>query len=455
MASIDGLVTGLNTADIVRQLMQLERQPQTRLRTQQSLAQRTIDAYRGVNSLLLSLKSAAESLTTGAAWSLAKATSSDPTRVTAQSTAGARPGSLTFTVDQLAVAGMSTSAGTVTGTSAAVATAGSTIRLTKGTTATTINVGDGTLAGVVSAVNAAGAGVTAAAVQVSSGEYKLQLTSATTGAATSISLDDGAGGNPFASSTLGAVGQVVLGQDAKLKVGGAAGYTVTRASNTISDLLDGVTLTLARADAATSVTVEVTGDAAGTADAVAKMVDSVNAALADIKKNTSYDAATKKAALLVGDGLLRDLQQRLVGKTTAGNVDLSGAGVTVTRAGTLTFDRTTFLDAYAKDPAGTKARLGGSTASPGLAERLRELADVATRSATAVGGAGLITAAIKSQEDEIRGLTTHITGWDARLAMREAKLRRQFAAMETALGKMQQQGQWLAGQIASLPRIGG
>lgn len=454
MASVNGLVTGLNTSDIIAQLMQLERQPQIRLKTQQNVAQRSVDAYRGVNTLMLALQKASEALTTGTAWSLAKATSSDPTRVTAQAAAGAKAGSLTFTVDQLALGGMSASSGTVGGTSTAVAAANSTIRLTKGTTATSINVGDGTLGSVINAINAAGAGVKASAVQVSTGEYKLQLTSTTTGANTSISLDDGAGGNPFASSTLGAVGQVVLGQDAKLQVGGTGGYTVTRSSNTISDLMDGVTLTLTKADTATSVTVDVTADAGGTADAVAKMIDSVNAALADAKRLTSYDPSTKKAALLVGDNVLRDLQHRLVSAVTAGNADASAAGITVTRDGTLAFDRTKFLDAYAKDPGGTKALVGGSTTSPGVAERMRAVADTATRAASSTAGAGLLTAAIAGHEKEIRGLTGNIAGWDARLELRESKLRRQFAALEVALGKMQQQGQWLGGQIAGLPRIG-
>lgn len=453
MAGVDGLVSGMNTAQIISQLMQLERMPQTRLKTQQNVAQRTIDIYRSVNTHLLALKTAGESLTTGTGWSLTKATSSDATRVTATASAGAKTGSLSFTVDQLAAAGSSASAGTVTGTGTVVATAGSTIRLTKGTTATSIAVGDGTLDSVVKAINAAGAGVTAAAVQVSTGEYKLQLTSTTTGANTSITLDDGAGGNPFAGSTLGGVQQVVTGKDAKLQVGGTAGYTVTRSSNTISDLMDGVTLTLSKADPATSVTIDVTSDAAATADAVGKMIDNVNAALADIKKNTSYDPATKKAALLVGDGMLRDLQQRLLGAVSGGSTDASTAGITVTRDGTLAFDRTKFLDAYGKDPAGTQALVGGSKDKPGIAERLRGVADAAVRSATATGGPGLLTASIKSHEDEIRGLTANISSWDARLTMREAKLRRQFAGLETALGKLQQQGQWLAGQIAGLPRM--
>jgi flagellar hook-associated protein 2 len=450
MAAVDGLVSGLNTADIIGQLMQLERQPQNRLRTQSNVAQRTIDAYRGVNALFLQVKTAAEALTSGTAWSLSKVTSSAPTSVTSAAAAGAAAGRLTFTVDRLAAGGVSASAGTVTGTSTVVATPGSTIRLTKGASSTTVPVGDGTLSGVVKAINAAGAGVTATAVEVSPGQHKLQLSSTTTGATTSLSLDDGSGGNPFAASTLGAVQQVAAGQDALLQVGGAGGYTVTRASNTISDLMPGVTLTLTKADPLAPVTVEVAADPAATADAVSKLVDAVNAALADIRKHTAYDAATKRSALLTGDGLLRGLQQRLAGAASTGGV----AGVSVTREGTLTFDRTRFLAQLERDPVATRSALGGTTAAPGVAERLRAVADQATRSAAAAGGAGLLTSAIKSHEDEIRGLSSSIASWDARLTLREAKLKKQFGALEVALGKTQQQGQWLAGQIAGLPRMG-
>jgi flagellar hook-associated protein 2 len=243
---------------------------------------------------------------------------------------------------------------------------------------------------------------------------------------------------------------VAAGQDALLQVGGAGGYTVTRSSNTFSDLMDGVTLTLAKADPLHPVTVEVAADPAGTADAVGKMVDAVNAALADIRRHTSFDAATKRSALLTGDGLLRGLQQALAGAGSTGGV----AGVSVTREGNLSFDRTKLLAELARDAAATRATLGGTTAAPGVAERLRAVADQATRSASAAAGPGLLTSAVKSHEDQIRGLSSSIASWDARLTLREAKLKKQFGALEVALGKMQQQGQWLAGQIAGLPRMG-
>ena len=42
MASVDGLASGLNTTDIINQLMQLERQPQIRLQNRQQASESAI-----------------------------------------------------------------------------------------------------------------------------------------------------------------------------------------------------------------------------------------------------------------------------------------------------------------------------------------------------------------------------------------------------------------------------
>ena len=44
MASVDGLVSGLDTTTIISQLMQLERQPQSRLKTKQATVESAIGA---------------------------------------------------------------------------------------------------------------------------------------------------------------------------------------------------------------------------------------------------------------------------------------------------------------------------------------------------------------------------------------------------------------------------
>ena len=66
---------------------------------------------------------------------------------------------------------------------------------------------------------------------------------------------------------------------------------------------------------------------------------------------------------------------------------------------------------------------------------------------------GTITLAIKSRQSGIKGMEDDIADWDVRLAARQTTLQRQYTALETALGKLQSQSSWLAGQIGSLPSM--
>lgn len=454
MASVDGLVSGLNTSSIISQLMQLERQGQVRLQTRQRETEGAIAALQALNTKFLGVTNATKSLTTGTGWDLAAATSSDTTRATAQATAGAASGDLTFLVKQLAGSEILKSSGTVADTNVTQVATGP-VTITKDGVSKSVDVGDGTLGAIVKAINGAGAGVTATAVQVSTGAYSLQLTSTTTGN-TAITVDDGAGGNPFASSTLGTVGVLTEGRDALLQVGvaadGSGGYQVSRKTNTISDLLAGTTITLLKQDTAIPVTVKTTSDAAGIADGVAKLVDAINATLSEMTRTGSYDLNTKRGGPLHGDSGIRSLRSQLATAVTGSSSSSAGlSGVSVQRDGTVLFDRQKFLDALAKDPAAVKTALGPS----GLAGRVAAVAERASRSATAAGGAGVITSSITSRESNVAALKQNIASWDQRLALREQRLVAQFASLEKALGASRSQGQWLAGQIAGLPSYGG
>ena len=123
-------------------------------------------------------------------------------------------------------------------------------------------------------------------------------------------------------------------------------------------------------------------------------------------------------------------------------------GIETDRTGKISFDRAEFLAAHAKDPAAVESFFGANgagTADDGVAERLSQLATEATRLNT-----GTISSFIAGREEQIRQLDDQIERWDVRIEMRETALRRQFSNLETVLGRMQQQGQWLAGQVAGL-----
>jgi len=108
--------------------------------------------------------------------------------------------------------------------------------------------------------------------------------------------------------------------------------------------------------------------------------------------------------------------------------DKTLAGLALTIAGTTTGD------------------LGTFTFNPGAAQRLATVAARATDFST-----GSITSAINGTQDEMRDLDSQISDWDTRLQEKQDLLQQQFSALETALGQLKDQGNWLAGQIAGLP----
>ena len=356
--SIDGLVSGLDTTSLIKQLMAVERQPQARLERRQSQMEKEVSALQGLNTKFAALSTAARELSTATKWNAFKATSSADSVLTVSASSTAQTGTLSFKVTGLAAAHAIVSSGTVASTSTVVA--GGPLTITRGgTPSAPIDVGDGSLASVVDAVNRAGVGVRAAAVKVADGAYRLQLTSSTTGAASAFTV-----GGLNLPALGGAMNTVTAGADAVLEVGDvlAGGYSITSASNTVTGVLPGMTFNLRGTG---NVTVDVSRDAEAVADKVKGMVDAANAALADIKKLTSYDAASKTSGLLGADGTVRRLQQTVVSAIYGiDGTSPSEFGVEVKRDGTVGFDRATFLAKYAEDPDAVRdrfAQVGSST----------------------------------------------------------------------------------------------
>ena len=293
---------------------------------------------------------------------------------------------------------------------------------------------------VVSAINGAGAGVRATAVQVSATAYRLQLTSMTPGAASDVALGDGS--FPSGLSGLGGMVQLQAGTDTVLRVGtGPGAFDVSSPTATVTGLLTGVAITATKADPTTPVTVTVSADASGIADQMDALVKAANATLSYISTKSAYSADTKTAGPLLGVSMARALSQRLTDNAIGSPSDLpSTAGVEVDRSGQLTFDRDAFLAAYATDPAKVQATMTG------LAQRLSDTAGAASDPRD-----GYVTGAINLEQDRIKDYTDQLANFEVRMTLRQQTLQRQYASLETMLGSLQAQSQWLTGQLASLP----
>jgi flagellar hook-associated protein 2 len=452
MSLSTGLISGMDTGSLITQLMQVEANPQTLLKTKLTATRADAAAYRAVNTRFDALRTAAEALTKTATWSTTKASSSAST-VTASSGSSALPGALSFTVTQLASThSMISQPGTEWADTAASFGAGTiTITGPKGSKAVTVDTngdGTGTLAEAITAINASEQGVTAAAVQVSPGKYRLQITSTGTGEANRFSLS---------TDTSMTFGSVTTGKDAVLTVGTDTPYEVRSSSNTFTGLLPDTTITVSQLSTTTPVTVSVASDPDAVASKVSSLINAANGVLSTID---SYTASDSDTATLKGDSTLRGLASQIlsaVSSAVGADGSPAQAGLQLKRDGTIVFDSAVFtakLKAepttaqrfFAGSPAGVDANGKTVPAVPGIAGRLVDIGKSASDTTT-----GTLTLLAKSEDSQAKDLQARIDDWDLRLALRKQTLTRQFTAMETALGTLQTQSTWLTSQLSSLP----
>ncbi len=385
--SISGAASGIDTASIINSLVSVQQNQQRLLQSQQSAQQQASTALGSLITTLNTLGSQAGKLATTATWQGSSATSTSAT-VTATAT-GSAAQSLTFDVTAVAAAHSIVSASTLSSLGAQAAAPGS-ITLTRqdGSTAS-VDVGSGSLSDVVAGINASSAGLRAAAVQTGPGQYRLQVTSAASGAASSFSLDGLIGFSGTNVLTQGADAQITVGTDVNTQ------YTATSSSNTFDKLLPGLSFTVSRLESGVTVSSKV--DGSSVAGDIQAMVTTANSLLSSISTNTAWNATKKSGGPLVGDASVRSLQQRVL-------TLVSGAGapgVSVTRDGTLSFDSTAFTTAFAKDPAGVAAKFGATgafSAASGVTGAVRYASATSTTRAGTYA-VGVTQAAAREQWD--------------------------------------------------------
>lgn len=222
-------------------------------------------------------------------------------------------------------------------------------------TANNVSTGDGSLQAVVSAINGAKAGVTAAAIQVGTNTYRLQIGATSSGASSDPSLAS----SEFEPTTLGGLTTLSQGTDAQITIGSGTGaYSITSSSNVMSNVMPGVSITLKKQNTATPVTVTVSRDGNAIADRIQKLVDAANTTRSEISRATVYNAATRTASSLTGSStvtrLNQSLREAMTGLVVGANPSTPGlAGVSVDSKGAYVFDKAKFLAAYAADADGT------------------------------------------------------------------------------------------------------
>ena len=197
------------------------------------------------------------------------------------------------------------------------------------------------LAAVVSAITSA-TGYSDMNFSVSAGSNALTLT---------YDASDG----DVALANVGYLGTVesVSASDANLSIDGVS---VTRTSNTITDLIDGVTLTL---NSTTSSAEIISGnwDSSNALLALQVFVDQMNSSISNLKALTDRGSSTSDPGALAGDPLASYLLKQLTSLTTQAiegyadeSIYLTNFGVLTELDGTLSIDEDKFKSYFSENP---------------------------------------------------------------------------------------------------------
>jgi flagellar hook-associated protein 2 len=453
LINFSGIASGIDSASLIQSLLDRERSVRIKpLQTSIGELQDTNSAFGELSTLLSNLQTAAgrfRELNGGAI--SRQALSSDESVASASASNSAANGNYTVTVNSLAKNATfsfddrfaTTTTVLQAGINNGAPAADRTVSVTTGTgaEAETVSVeltNTSTAADYVASYNATATKSVAALVNVG--------TSASPSYAISISsLNEGTEEGQISDPTVGAELAGVFGAfsrdqatDANFNVSGISG-SITRSSNSIADVISGVTLSLQDLGTAT---ISVASDASETANTVQEFVDAFNEVVTFINEN---DLVTRQedggdvtnifgplAKTSVDNNVLTALRNALTSSGISGqtvNV-LADLGVTTERDGTLKFDSSILETALSNDPDGVRQ----------ITQNLGEtLASVDGTIAQFTRFNGLIDQTENSNSTQISSYQNKIAEIEKTLSTREAQLTQQYARLESLIGQLNSQ----------------
>jgi len=469
--------SALDVNNIVSQLMTLEQRPLAVLQQREAAVTSRIAAFSRVQGAVSSLQTAAAGLALPATWSSSSAkVTGDGVGAAVTDGSKASVGSYAIKVTQLARA-QALASGQFDTSTDVLGNGALTLQVGAKTTTVTLDATNNTLAGVRDAINAAKAGVTASVVNDGT-RFRLTLVATDTGASNAIRMTaleegtlpaDAANGDDIGLSRLTFDSAVALTPPATTAAGrnmietrAAAdalyeinGLSLSSSKNTISGAIEGVTINL-KAESETAVTtIDIGRDTESMRAAVSAFIKAFNDLNGTINSVTSFDATTRKGAVLTGDSAVRAIQTQVRGlvREPKSGVDgdytnLSSIGIEVARDGSLTLNSAKFTSAVV-DPTKLAALFTATSTTQdgarGFGVRFENLAKAI------VGSDGLLPGRTKSLQSQIDAINKQEERISARLVLTEARLRKQYSALDTQLSLMQNTSASLTNALRSLP----
>jgi flagellar hook-associated protein 2 len=403
--SSPGIGSGIDVNGIVTQLMSIERRPIDLLDRKEASFQSQLSALGSLRSGVAALQSATTGLANPARFQTRVVNSSDIAVLTGSATSRADGGTYNVAVTQLAQGQSVVAAGQASTTAAIGGGTATTLRFDFGTISggtlaagvytgasftqdanrasatVTIDATNNSLSGIRDAINTAGIGVRATIVSDGSGTpFRLALQSTTTGATSNLRVT--VTGEAALSSLLGYdpagtqnLVQTQAGQDALATV---SGLQVSSTTNTLADVIEGVTLNLTKVGSSTVTITRNTNEATQLVQGFVKTYNDLEKLLDDL---SAADPTGRTRGPLSGDFAVRNVQTQLRAAlggavTTSGGIStLSQVGVSFQKDGSLALDTTKLSAALSSDPDGVAEFFAAATvATDSLVEPVSQTA---------------------------------------------------------------------------------
>ncbi|WP_028317976.1 flagellar filament capping protein FliD [Desulfobulbus elongatus] len=414
--SFAGLASGIDTASIIESILEVERAPIDTMEDKKEYLSTKLDAYTEFNSLLESFYASLTGLNDANDLNTFAVRNSGSDSFSLSTTSLAEAGSYSVEVVSLAQQQKDVSTNGIADTST-TSLSGS-LQIGEAT----LDYSDVTLSELADLINDGDYGVSASIINDGTDNgYRLKLTVASAGEEVAIT---GTGSLEFDTATNG---HTVAGAKAHLVIDGIDYYS---SSNTVTDAIKGVTITLLEANEGTTSTVTIESDAETViSDQLQEMVEAYNAIDTYIDTISGSDSTLANTMKSVQ----RSLRNYLTSK------DLTTIGISTNwETGELEFDTEVFSEAYAKDADSIKTALVGDEDNEGLMNRLDDYLTEQLNSST-----GFLVSKETTINKQISDLEDRISAMETRLEKRQATLEAQYAAMEELISTLTSQGDYI------------
>jgi flagellar hook-associated protein 2 len=445
--TVGGLSTGIDYNDLISKLMDVKRQPIKILENKKSTYNDQMSSYSELSSKLSDLKSAVEKLKTSSSFYVNTASVSDETVLDATASGTASVGNYSISVTTLASEEKEVHSGTgLTSSSDVVNNSGSdkAFQYTYAGTQRTLTVADGTtLDGLRNLINDDTDNPGVSATLVNDGtNYRLIITGNDTGATNTITIDGGTtldGNNNTSNFTASAFSENKKADDADFTVDG---LQISRDTNSISDVINGLTINLKKDNSSATVTVAPDNDSIK--EQIEEFVSAYNNVMSFLSTHTAYDSATGESGILSGEVTARNIQNRVREMVTSSVSGLSGGlnalaeiGITTEyKTGNLQINNTTLDTKLGSNLDGVAELFKDGT--DGVASRIHSYINEITSTVD-----GSITLRKDGLQDIIKNITDTIKNMEFRLEKTEDDLVRKFTALEKLVGNYNTIGNYL------------